>query len=356
MKEDLRGYAAGALYQARVQGDLAQVAGELGVLAGAVADHEDLAEALSDPGLDPAARQAVVADLLAQAQASTRRLVAHALSVERSADVPAAITGLATRAAQELDWAGQTGDAPGGPGRDDGPLPEAPAGRSATRARLEGFATSWFETMDERSSVEEVEDDLFRLARTVEANQSLREVLVDPDVPLAARRGIVADLVGGAGPAGGAGRARSAIGSLKAMAGRVGIGSGQDSARRATVALVSYAMGAARPRGLVDQLDWLVARAAAERGLRLADVRAAVDLDQDQQARLGLALSRITGRQVELRVTLDPSLIGGVLAVVGDTVVDGTVRRRLEEIRAELSSGSPPGAAAEPAHGPERPA
>ena len=69
----------------------------------------------------------------------------------------------------------------------------------------------------------------------------------------------------------------------------------------------------------------------------MADIRAAVELDESERERLALALSRIMRRQVELRVRIDPSVLGGVSISVGDTVIDGSVRHRLDKLREALA-------------------
>jgi F-type H+-transporting ATPase subunit delta len=55
-----------------------------------------------------------------------------------------------------------------------------------------------------------------------------------------------------------------------------------------------------------------------------------VELDAERRRRLAGALSRLTGRDVDLEVIVDPAVVGGVTARIGDEVIDGTVRRRLE--------------------------
>ncbi|HLG92471.1 MAG TPA: F0F1 ATP synthase subunit delta, partial [Acidimicrobiales bacterium] len=115
-------------------------------------------------------------------------------------------------------------------------------------------------------------------------------------------------------------------------------------ARPQTVALAAYAVGAGRPRDPVAALSWMAEQVAAERNLRVAQVRSARPLDPDQQRRLAGALSRRVDRPVELRVTLDPSLIGGVVVLVGDIVVDASLRRRLDQLRQALSEASYTGA------------
>ena len=51
---------------------------------------------------------------------------------------------------------------------------------------------------------------------------------------------------------------------------------------------------------------------------------------------LAAALGTATGKQVEVKVIVDPSLKGGVVAQVGDTVIDGSIRRRLDQLRNAL--------------------
>ena len=168
--------------------------------------------------------------------------------------------------------------------------------------RVDGYATAMFEVARVEGSLDEVEDELFRFARTLEGNDELRSVLTDDAVPAERRRAVVADLLG-------------------------------DRASPVTANLVSLVVGAGRARDLPAIIDRLVQRAAAEHDKVVAEVRAAVALDEDQRERLAEALSRATGKSVEVKVVVDPSVLGGLVARVGDTVIDGTVRTRLDQLR-----------------------
>jgi len=81
----------------------------------------------------------------------------------------------------------------------------------------------------------------------------------------------------------------------------------------------------------------LLADAAA--GLVKARVTAAAPLGDAQRARLQNALAVRTGRRVELDVSVDPSLIGGAVATVGNVVFDGSLRTQLDQLRNTLSRG-----------------
>jgi len=74
-------------------------------------------------------------------------------------------------------------------------------------------------------------------------------------------------------------------------------------------------------------------------GLTTAEVVAASPMDERRRDRLRRALSERTGREVRLEVTVDPELIGGAVAKVGDLVFDGSLRTQLSQLRANLTKG-----------------
>ena len=61
-------------------------------------------------------------------------------------------------------------------------------------------------------------------------------------------------------------------------------------------------------------------------------------LDEAQRARLAAALSEATGRPVEVKVVVDPTVVGGVVARVGDEVFDGSIASRLDDAKQQLGS------------------
>jgi F-type H+-transporting ATPase subunit delta len=73
-------------------------------------------------------------------------------------------------------------------------------------------------------------------------------------------------------------------------------------------------------------------------GFVRADVTSARELDSAQRAALETQLTRLAGRQAKLRFRVDPALVGGVVAKVGSTVYDGSVRGQLDSLRTKLGS------------------
>jgi len=104
-----------------------------------------------------------------------------------------------------------------------------------------------------------------------------------------------------------------------------------------TLNLVSMLVGAGRGNHIGPISDELVRQAAETRGQAVAEVRSAVGLNDDQRERLRSALSNATGMNIDIVVVVDPDILGGVVAQVGDTVFDGSVRTRLEKMKERLS-------------------
>ncbi len=170
---------------------------------------------------------------------------------------------------------------------------------------VEGYASAIFEVAQAEGVLDEVEDQLFRFARVLEGSDQLRTTITDAGLPPERRQGMVEDLLGG-------------------------------RALPLTASLVGFVVAAGRARELPAIIDLVVERAAAARRHVVAEVRSAIPLDDDQRRRLAHALSSNLGKQVEVKVVVDPTVLGGLSARVGDTVIDGTVRHRLELLRESL--------------------
>jgi F-type H+-transporting ATPase subunit delta len=82
-----------------------------------------------------------------------------------------------------------------------------------------------------------------------------------------------------------------------------------------------------------DAFEALVSEAEGRTEL---EITLATDVDQDGRAQLQRLLSEKLGRDVELDLRVDPGILGGIIVRLGDRVADGSVRRRLEEMREEL--------------------
>lgn len=173
--------------------------------------------------------------------------------------------------------------------------------------RIEGYARGIFEMARGEGDLERVEDELRSISRALETSPELRSNLTDPQLPLEKKQGIVDELIGG--------RASSL-----------------------TVGLVQLVVSQGRAAELPAIVTAVAETAASSRDKEVAEVRSAVPLDPETVARLTASLSKATGKEVEVKVTVDPSVIGGIVARVGDTVIDGTIAKRVDSVRQAVNA------------------
>lgn len=165
-----------------------------------------------------------------------------------------------------------------------------------------GYAKALFEIARSEGALDRVADELFRVARTLEAEHELRQTLTDIAVPPKAKEDLLANLLG-------------------------------QKVSAHTLNILTFVVRMGKARQLVDIADELARLAEAESRREIGEVRSAVPLDEALTKRLGEALSRATGKNVAVKVIIDPAIVGGIVARVGDTVIDGSVRHKLELLR-----------------------
>jgi F-type H+-transporting ATPase subunit delta len=73
------------------------------------------------------------------------------------------------------------------------------------------------------------------------------------------------------------------------------------------------------------------------RGIAIAEVTTAVELTPQEQQDVSERLAKIVGRTIELRTRVDPSIVGGLVARIGDQLIDGSVATQLRNMRAALA-------------------
>jgi len=174
--------------------------------------------------------------------------------------------------------------------------------------RIAGYASAILEIARSEGEMGRVGDEMFRIARSFEASAELRDALTDRRIPVDRKLAIVAELLEG-------------------------------KASTLSVGLVNFVVGMGRAADLPAIAERMAEQAAAERDRAIAEIRTAVELDPATVARLEEALGRATGKQVEAKTVIDPAVLGGVVARVGDIVIDGSLRRRLEDLRDKLTHG-----------------
>ena len=180
------------------------------------------------------------------------------------------------------------------------------AGRRTSTARR--YAEAAFEIAERDDTVERWLDQL-RLVAQVVADPALVHRLEDPHIPIDTRTAAMHKMLGS--------DRLPQLGNLMALALR----------RRR---LETMPQIAAEFRRLYNRKVGIVEALATS----------ALELDGNERAALQTRLEKMTGAKVELETAIDPTILGGIQVRIGDTLYDGSVRGRLERLRAKLAAGS----------------
>ena len=293
MNPALQGYLAAMEESLAETGGLADAGTQLHAVADLVEGNTDLLLAVNDGSVPVASRRAVLDALLTgRARPEVTRLVHQAVTVVPAGEVVSSFRWMGSRLEHLATRAGATAAEP---------FDEEILGRMGSRNRVSGYAAAVFESLTV-ADLEEIEDQLFRFARTVEADRRLRHALGDRDLPVVIRQDVISSLLDG-------------------------------KVLPATVRLARYAARGGRARDIVSTLDALVEDAARARGWRVARVQSADQVGEDKRDDLSQALALLTGNPVDLQVTVEPDLLGGVVVQVGDLLVDSSTRHRLDQLK-----------------------
>ena len=168
--------------------------------------------------------------------------------------------------------------------------------------RTQVYAQSLVDIARVENRLADVEDELFTFAQAVQGNDDLRMVLTDPNIAAEDRVGVTDQLLKG-----------------KAL-----------STTKAIVALIIMAEHAG---DLSEIVDAFIARSAHIREKETAEIRTAVELDDETLDKLVKALSKATGKSLDVKIILDENVIGGIIAKIGDEVIDGSLRSRLSKLK-----------------------
>ena len=162
------------------------------------------------------------------------------------------------------------------------------------------------EAADARGELDSVEDELFRFGRIVGGDRELGRILSDRKAPAEGKTALLDRL----------------------LSGRVS---------PVTELLLRNVLTGPHAGSAENAVERLSDVASRRRGQSVARVTSAVALTPEQEQRLTASLARLYGRTVGLQVTVDPSLLGGLIVQVGDEVIDGSIAHRLEVAHRRLA-------------------
>jgi F-type H+-transporting ATPase subunit delta len=174
-----------------------------------------------------------------------------------------------------------------------------------SRDLIRGYAAAIFQIAEAEGRLEHVADELFHFGKALERSHELRSTLTDLSIPADRKVAVLDELLG-------------------------------DRASELTKHIVEFVVAQGRTRELDAIVEELAALATERREKVLGEVRSAIPLDEEQRLRLNEALSKATGKIVDAKVIVDPTVVGGIYAKVGDLVIDATVRKRLQDLKEAL--------------------
>ncbi|ORA80685.1 F0F1 ATP synthase subunit B/delta [Mycobacterium malmoense] len=164
------------------------------------------------------------------------------------------------------------------------------------------------EVAEREDRVDEVEDQLFRFSRILDAQPRLAILLGDYAVPAESRVGLLRKVL------------ENASTTVNPIA----------------LALLTQTVELLRGEPAEEAMKFLAEVAVARRGEVVAQVNAAAPLSDAQRTRLTQVLSRIYGHPVTVQLDIDAELLGGLLIAVADEVIDGTLSSRLAAAKTQV--------------------
>jgi F-type H+-transporting ATPase subunit delta len=169
------------------------------------------------------------------------------------------------------------------------------------------YAKAVFEIGQEQGGLDKIGADLRSLANAMKTSEELATALTSPAIPRSDRRKVIDGLLQ-----------------------RIGVVS---TTRNLTYLLLDHERLGALPM-IVRELDRMI---EAKAGRVSAEVVSAKPLEPAQLSELVAVLEKLSGKKVNVTKREDPELLGGVVAKVGDTVYDGSLRTELQKVREALS-------------------
>ncbi len=170
------------------------------------------------------------------------------------------------------------------------------------------YAQAVFDIGVEAGNVDRWRDDVRTIAEYL-GNKRLLFVLSEPKIPFDRKQAIIRDLLG-----------------TKV----------QSEALNLALLLAERGLAELAPR-ISQYFDTLY---NDYRGQAIAQITTAIPLDDDLRLQIGAELQQITGKRILLEERVDPTILGGAIARVGDTLIDGSIRRRFQLLRQQIAAGA----------------
>ncbi len=175
------------------------------------------------------------------------------------------------------------------------------------RAVAKRYAQALFELAQEKNALDKMEEELKAVSEIVKNERGLQRVLYHPQITVAEKHQIFKELF-------------------------------ENRVSETTLNFLYLIVDRHREIYLSAIVDEFINLANAARNIVEAEVISAKELSADQKKELAKVLNRLAGKEVSPEYKVDASLIGGLVVRIGDKVIDGSVKYRLESLKARLMS------------------
>ena len=167
------------------------------------------------------------------------------------------------------------------------------------------YSTALYDLASEANAVDQVEEELKVISAAVEDNDILKQVLYHPQITVTDKKQLLEAIF-------------------------------KDKVLPLTNNFLALLIDRLRETFLHDIVDEFVQRANSDCNIVQAKVSSAIELVEDEKSAIEQLLAKITGKKVQSSFVVEPSLVGGILVHIGDKVIDGSIKARLDTMRESL--------------------
>lgn len=167
------------------------------------------------------------------------------------------------------------------------------------------YAEALYEIAVKENLVDGLEKELQTVVGVINQSEQLKKILFHPRITAADKKEVLASLL-------------------------------KDHVSEITMNFIGFVVDRQREMYIEDITEYFVGLANKARNITDVKVTSAVEMTKEEKKALASAMAKCTGKRVKLTFNVDPGLLGGVVVRVGDKVIDGSVRARLQTLREHL--------------------
>ncbi|WP_347489364.1 ATP synthase F1 subunit delta [Desulfoscipio sp. XC116] len=167
------------------------------------------------------------------------------------------------------------------------------------------YAEALYEIAVREKLVDQLESELKAVNNVLNESEPLKKVIVHPRIAATEKKEVLAALF-------------------------------KDRISEITMNFLGFVIDRQREAFLADITEYFTGLANKARNISDVQVTSAVELTKEEKKDMAAAMAKCTGKKVKLAYSVDQGLLGGVVVRIGDKVIDGSVRTRLQTLREHL--------------------